>query len=108
MNDLITVIPDGDPFAVLVHLLSNYKAMGPLVIASASVTIIVQFIRRFLVDSRARKLVVLLLSIVAAILQKVISGMPWMDALVMAFFTMGGAVSLYEWFVKPVAKRGGN
>lgn len=94
-------VPEGDPLQALLGLITSWSAMSPIMIGSAIVTIVVQSVRKFLPSSKARKAVVVLGGVVWAVLQALINGLGLVEALVMVLLTMGGAVAIYEWVIKP-------
>lgn len=94
-------VPEGDPLAALLNLILNFKAMSPLVIGSAVVTILVQSLKKFLPSGNVVRAVVTGLSVIWAVLQSLIGGLSILDASVMVFLTMGGAVAIYEFAIKP-------
>jgi hypothetical protein len=101
----IIAVPDVNPLEAILSLLTNFKSMGPLAIASLSITIVVQSLKQFLPDSKAKKLAVLLLSLAYGVIAKIMLGTSWPEALVLVMLSGGGATAIYEWFVKPVMQK---
>lgn len=98
------VIPDGDPFALLLNLFMNYKAMAPLAIGASLVVIVVQLLKKSIGDFPYKLAVVAVLSVVYSVLMSLAGGVSLVQALVAALITGGGAIAIYEAIVNPVSK----
>lgn len=98
-------VPDGDPLVALIHLVMNFKASGPLVIAATVVTILVQGVKRFVPDFKYTLGVTIFGGVLYGILQSLQSGLSLAESLVFIFITSGGATVIYEYFTKPVKTR---
>jgi len=98
--------PEGDPLASLLALITNWKASTPVVLGSAVVAFVVQAARKFLPSGAVRKGLVVVGGVVWAVFQSMINdGMGWLDGAIMVLLTMGGAVAIYEWVIKPLTKK---
>lgn len=96
-------VPEGDPLATLLQLILNFKALGPVAIAALVVTFVVQGLKKFFppASSNVSRAIVTVLSVAYGIIQQVISGLSVLDSLVFVLLTMGGAVMIYEFAIKP-------
>jgi hypothetical protein len=89
-------VPDGDPLSLALNLAMNFKTMGPLALGIAGVTIVMQVLKKFVGDFKYKRVVVAGLSVGYAVLLSVTSGLSWLQALIAALVTGGGAVAIYE------------
>ena len=90
-------VPEGDPLASLIALISNFKAMSPIAIGIGVVTIAVQALKAFVGESfKYKRLSVTVLGVVYGVLVSVSNGMGILEALVLGLLTSGGAVAIYE------------
>jgi hypothetical protein len=87
---------EADAFAQLAALITNFKALGPIGIAAASVSILVALANKFIPDLELKRLAVLLLSTVYGFIQLVANGKSAVEAGMLALLTYGGAIALYE------------
>jgi type IV secretory pathway VirB2 component (pilin) len=92
------VVPDGDPLAMLLALIQNWGAWGPLAIGSAVIAIAVQALKKFAGDFSYKRLVITVLGVVYGVVVALAQGSGVVSALVMALITSGGAVAIYEAF----------
>lgn len=92
-----TPVPDGDPFTTLVMLIANLKSMGPIAIAMAVITILVQGGKAFLGDDfKYKRVAVTILGVAYGIFVSLNNGLGIVEALVLGLVTSGGAVAIYE------------
>ncbi len=99
--DVPIVVPDADPFQLLLQLVTNFKAMGPLAIGAAIITLLVQVLKKFVGDFPYKRAVVASLGVVYGVVLAMLQGLGVLEALVTALFVSGGAVAIYEG-LKPV------
>lgn len=97
------VIPDGDPLSSLLALIMNWKAAGPIALASSVVVVLVQVLKSSLGSFQYKRLAVVILSCAYGVLQGITSGLSLFQALVLALVTSGGAIALYESIKNPLA-----
>jgi len=97
-------VPQVDPFAALMDLITQWSALSPVLIGSSIITILVQLSKQFIKgDNPAfKKGLILGLGILYAIFQSVSGGLGWLPSLGLVLLTSGGAVAIYEWIVKPL------
>jgi hypothetical protein len=95
-------VPEGDPLASALALWTQWKTATPIAIGSLIITFVVQALKEFLPSSGVTRVVVVLGGVGYTILQKIMTGMGWAEALVMVLLTMGGAVLIYEMVIKPL------
>jgi hypothetical protein len=95
-------VPEGDPLAAALALWTQWKTATPIAIGSLIITFVVQALKKFLPSSGVTRVVVVLGGVAYTILQKIMTGMGWAEALVLVLLTMGGAVLIYEMVIKPL------
>ncbi len=98
-------------FESIAALIKDWKNLQAVGVVSAIMMIVVQIlkylIKEFLNDpgkevmANWARVLITLLGVVVAILSKVMTGVPWIDACIFALITSGGAISLYQ-VLKPV------
>lgn len=100
-------VPEGDAFASLMALIANAKTMGGVAIGAAVVAIIAQLLKSPFVggffeklDPKIKRLVVFVLGQLYGVLFMISQGVGAVQALLVAVFSSGGAVALYE-LIKP-------
>ena len=98
-------VPEGDPLAALLDLITNWKALSPIGLGSGIIVVVVQSLRKFLPSSNIRRAIVVVLGVVWAVLQGLLNGMGALDMIVMVLLTSGGAVLIYEAAIKPFLKK---
>ena len=97
-------VPEGDPLAKLLELITNWKTLTPIAIGSGAV-VVVQLLRKFLPTSNIRRALVVVLGVAWAVFQGLLNGMGALDMIVMVLLTSGGAVLIYEAAIKPFLKK---
>lgn len=95
-------VPEGDPLAGFIQLFLNFKTLSPLAIGSSIVIIIVQALKKFMPTTNLTRGLAVGLSVAYGIFQAMISGLGFMQALVLVMFTLGGATLVYEYVIKPL------
>jgi hypothetical protein len=96
------VVPEGDPLSALLNLVMNWGATAPLVLASTIIMIIVQAFKKFFPTFQYIKFVVVIGGIAYGTVQSMITGMTFVNSIVFALLTSGGAVAIYELFKTPL------
>ena len=98
-------VPEGDPLAKLLELITNWKTLTPIGIGSGAIVVVVQLLRKFLPTSNIRRALVVVLGVACAVFQGLLNGMGALDMIVMVLLTSGGAVLIYEAAIKPFLKK---
>lgn len=96
-------IPEGDAVQLLLKLLTQWNSLSPLAIGAILIVIAVQALKALLGDFKFKRVVIVALGIVYAIIQSRIQGLDLSSSIVMALFSSGGAVALFE-AIKPLIK----
>lgn len=89
-------VPDGDPLQMLLNLVTNFKTLGPLGAGILFVTILTQVLKKYFPNFEYYRLAVTALAVIYSVLVSLTQGLSFVNALVMALITGGGAVALYE------------
>lgn len=98
-------VPEGDPLASLLNLVLNWKAAGPIAIASSLVVVLVQLLKNYAGAFEYKRTAVVALSCIYGVLQALVSGLGLVEAIVLALVTSGGAMALYESIKNPLLKQ---
>lgn len=102
LADSAIVVPDGDPLAALLQLVTSWGVMAPLVKASTAIVLLVQGFKKFFPNFQYLKFVVVIGGVGYGFVQALVSGMQPLNAGVFILLTSGGAVALYELFKTPL------
>ncbi len=97
------VIPDGDPLALALALIANYKTLGSLGIGAAIVDILIMIMKKYLGDFQYKLGVIAVLSVGYSIIVSLSQGLSLMNATILALVTYGGALMIYNGFRAPAA-----
>ncbi len=89
-------VPDVDPLAKLVELLTHFQTMSPIAIGLAVVVIGTQALKKFFPNWPYNRLTVSVLSVLYGLGQALLGGASWTSAGVLVLITGGGAVAIYE------------
>lgn len=99
----VTQVPEVDPVATLIDLVKNWEVYAPLVKAAAIIAVIVQAVKTFMPSFPYSRLILASVGLVYGVIDAVITGRSFFDALVFVFITSGGAMILYDVLKNPVA-----
>lgn len=99
----LPVVPDMDPVASVLALLSNWKSSAPLVLGMGIVSLAVQVLKKFAPEFKYKRFLVTALSCAYGVILGVSQGMPPLSVILAVLVTGGGAVAIYEAF-KGVSK----
>lgn len=92
----VVPVPDVDAFQLLVELVKNWSAMGPIAIGSAVIVILVQVLKKMAGTSKYSFLAVTVLTVVYSVLIHLGSGMSALNAAIAALVAGGGAIAIWE------------
>lgn len=95
------VVPDGDALQLLLQLLTQWSSLSPLAIGSILIVIAMQVLKMFAGDFKFKRLAVVLLGCIYAVIQSRIQGLDIGNAVVLMLISSGGAVALFE-AIKPL------
>jgi hypothetical protein len=101
-GDSVIVVPDADPLSTLLGLIAKWSSVSPLVLASSVVVIITQAVKKFVPGFAYTKIVVVVGGIIYGVIQSLITGMTFINAVVFVMLTSGGAMALYDVFRSPL------
>lgn len=105
-------IPEGDPIASLVKLITDWKSMSPIALGIALVILLVQISKAGWIESlfklfgwshvlEWKRAIVTISGVVYGVLYLINTGSHWLSALAVAVLSSGGAVAIYE-AIKPL------
>lgn len=96
-------IPDSDPLSVLLALVQNAKTLAPLSIASLVIMFIVQVFKKLFPNFLYTRFVVVIGGVIYGVIHQLLTGLSLVNSLAFILITSGGAVAIYELFVKPAS-----
>lgn len=94
-------VPEGDALQLLLQLLGQWNSLSALAIGSILIVIAMQALKQFAGDFKFKRVAVVLLGCVYAVIQSRIQGLELGNAVVLMLFSSGGAVALFE-AIKPL------
>lgn len=94
------VVPDGDPLTALLTLIQNFGAAAPIGKAILVIVLLVQAMKKFFPAFQYQELFTLFAGLVYGFLQALQSGMSWLNAGIFVVITSGGAILVYDYFLK--------
>lgn len=93
-------VPDGDPLTALLSLFQNFSAASAIGKAILVIVLAVQAMKKFFPAFQYQEVFTLIAGLVYGFLQALQSGMSLINSGIFVLITSGGAILVYDYFLK--------